>query len=593
MTGLITQPQVISTAAADVAKINSVIGAAKSAAAGPTTGVIAAAEDEVSAAAAKLFGSFGQEYQALLGQASAFHEEFVAALGSAASTYSLTEAANASPLGGLISEVEYLLGLDPSAIPKPFVPGTPVGQPPQTPPTLGLIIGGSGLPVPPPSYVTAVLPYVEQMVTPTSLTALFTPEGLYPLTGIKSLPFDTSVAQGLQILDTSIKNALAPGSGINSVTVLGYSQSADIASLEMRNLAALPPGMAPTAHQLSFTFLGDQMAPNGGIFARFPGLPAGTDLRLPSLGITFLGATPSNTIYPTNIFTLEYDGYADFPQYPLNFVSDLNAFAGIAFVHGTYPTLNPSALPPGYAIQSLPTSPGYSGVTNYYMITTPNGLPLLEPIRSIPLLGNPIADLLQPDLTTIVNLGYGNPAYGWSQGPADQQTYFGLFPHVSQALIAQDLITGAQQGGAAFVHDIQAEASSVSLASITSPLSGTSGAGLSLPSLTSAVASLSPDSIINGIQTASTNIANTIASTASNAYSVLLPTADIANALITALPSYDLNLVLSGVQQALGGDVLGGLQYALVAPFAADTALLTMAGGFELLVLLDAAGLSL
>jgi hypothetical protein len=187
-----------------------------------------------------------------------------------------------------------------------------------------------------------------------------------------------------------------------------------------------------------------------------------------------------------------------------------------------------------------------------------------------------------------VNLGYGDPAFGYSTAPADVQTYFGLFPHVSQALIAQDLITGAHQGVTAFVHDIQTEAGAASLGNISHTLA-TGGAGLALPTL----ASLSPDSIINGIQTASTNIANQIATSASNAYSVLLPTADIVNALATALPSYDLNLVLSGLQQAIGGDVLGGLQYALVAPFAADTALITMAGGFELLVLLQAAGISL
>jgi hypothetical protein len=586
MTGLTTQPQVMSTAAADVAKVNSAIGAAKSAAAGPTTAVLAAAQDEVSAAAAKLFGSFGQEYQALLSQATAFHDEFAAALGSAAHTYSAAEAANAAAIN-----IESLLGFGPTTAAAPAV--TPHVVPPiqLNGTTFGLIIGGSGLPVPPPSYVSAVLPYVN-FPTPQLLLAnaqaIFTPEGLYPLTGIKSLPFDTSVSQGLTILDTTIKNTLA-AHPLDSVTVLGYSQSADIASLEMRNLAnpLLNPN-PPTANQLSFTLLGDQMAPNGGIFARFPGFPAGTDLSLPSLGITFLGATPSDTIYHTNIFTLEYDGYADFPRYPLNVVSDLNAFAGIAFVHGTYPTLDPANLPPGYALHQLPTSPGYTGVTNYYEITTPNGLPLLQPLREIPLIGNPIADLLQPDLTTIVNLGYGDPAFGYSTAPADVQTYFGLFPHVSQALIAQDLITGAHQGVTAFVHDIQTEAGAASLGNISHTLA-TGGAGLALPTL----ASLSPDSIINGIQTASTNIANQIATSASNAYSVLLPTADIVNALATALPSYDLNLVLSGLQQAIGGDVLGGLQYALVAPFAADTALITMAGGFELLVLLQAAGISL
>ena len=372
-------------------------------------------------------------------------------------------------------------------------------------------MGGSGLPIPPPSYVTATLNYVNQHfnVLPANAQALFTPEGLYPLTGVKSLPLDMSVSQGVQILDSAIKQQLAANPS-GSVAVLGYSQSAIISSLEMENLAnpMLNP-TPPTANQLGFTLLGDQMNPNGGIFARFPGFPNGQPLQFPSLGFTFYGATPSNTIYPTNIYTLEYDGYADFPQYPINFISDLNAVAGILYVHGTYPTLNPSALPPGYAIQQLPTSPGYTGVTNYYMITTPNGLPLLDPVRAIPVIGNPIADLLQPDLTTIVNLGYGNPNFGWSQGPADVTTQFGIFPHVSQALIAQDLVTGAQQGAHAFVSDISAESSSMSLSSVSH--------SLTLPALTSALSTgLSPDSIIEAIQGAVTNAANGISGTAAN-----------------------------------------------------------------------------
>jgi hypothetical protein len=112
---------------------------------------------------------------------------------------------------------------------------------------------------------------------------------------------------------------------------------------------------------------------------------------------------------------------------------------------------------------------------------------------------------------------------------------------------------------------------------------------VSLPALTSAVAaSLSPDSIIEAIQAATTNIANGISTAAANAYAVLLPTADIANFLVTVLPAYDINLFLSGIQQAMNGNVLGGMQYALIAPIAANTALLTFAAGFELEVLLSA-----
>ena len=68
----------------------------------------------------------------------------------------------------------------------------------------------------------------------------------------------------------------------------------------------------------------------------------------------------------------------------------------------------------------------------------------------------------------------------------------------------------------------------------------------------------------------------------------MLPTADIANALVTSLPSYDVNLFLSGIEMALNGDPTGGLIYAFGAPFAANTALYTMAAGFELEVLINA-----
>ena len=230
------------------------------------------------------------------------------------------------------------------------------------------------------------------------------------------------------------------------------------------------------------------------------------------------------------------------------------------------------------------------------MITTPNGLPLLDPLRAIPVIGNPLADLLQPDLTTIVNLGYGNPNFGYSTGPADVQTYFGLFPHVSQALIAQDLIAGAHQGTAAFVSDIHAEtaASVANVSHSLASMTATGGGGVSA-ARTDVRAGGEPVARqhYRDIQGAVTNFANGISTTAANLYGALLPTADIVNALVTVIPAYDVNLFLSGIQQALDGNVLGGLQYALVAPLAADTGLLTLAGGIELEVILNAFGLSL
>src|SRR5437588_8890001 len=99
MTSLITQPQILTTAAADASAIGSAINEAKAAAAGPTTSLAAAAEDEVSAITAQFFGSFGQEYQALLHQASAFNGQFAAALAGAGNAYAQAEAEIAGTLG--------------------------------------------------------------------------------------------------------------------------------------------------------------------------------------------------------------------------------------------------------------------------------------------------------------------------------------------------------------------------------------------------------------------------------------------------------------------------------------------------------------
>src|SRR5277367_5307211 len=91
----------MSAAATDVASIGSVVATANQGVAGATTGVLAAAEDEVSAEIAALFSAHGQGYQALSAQAAAFHERFVQALTGAAGAYATAEAANASPLAAI------------------------------------------------------------------------------------------------------------------------------------------------------------------------------------------------------------------------------------------------------------------------------------------------------------------------------------------------------------------------------------------------------------------------------------------------------------------------------------------------------------
>jgi triacylglycerol lipase len=93
MSYVIAAPEFATVAASKLATIGSTIREAH-AAAGATTQIAAAAEDEVSAAIAAVFSAHGQGFQALGAQAAAFHDQFVQALTAAARSYAGAEAAN-------------------------------------------------------------------------------------------------------------------------------------------------------------------------------------------------------------------------------------------------------------------------------------------------------------------------------------------------------------------------------------------------------------------------------------------------------------------------------------------------------------------
>ena len=95
MSFLTTQPELLAAAAGNLAGIGSVMTAGSAAAAAPTTGVIPAAADPVSALTAAQFAAHAQMYQAMAGQAAAIREQFVAALSASSASYAATEAANA------------------------------------------------------------------------------------------------------------------------------------------------------------------------------------------------------------------------------------------------------------------------------------------------------------------------------------------------------------------------------------------------------------------------------------------------------------------------------------------------------------------
>jgi hypothetical protein len=96
MTFVTTQPDMLTAAAGQLESLGTAITAQNETAAGPTTGVIPAAADEVSALTAAQFAGHAQTYQAVSAQAAAMHEMFVRVLSASAGSYATTEAANAA-----------------------------------------------------------------------------------------------------------------------------------------------------------------------------------------------------------------------------------------------------------------------------------------------------------------------------------------------------------------------------------------------------------------------------------------------------------------------------------------------------------------
>jgi hypothetical protein len=89
-------PEKLSAAASDLQSITAALSVGNVAAAGPTTGVVPAAADEVSALTAAQFAAHAARYQALAVRAVAIHELLAVTLAESAGSYAATEAASAA-----------------------------------------------------------------------------------------------------------------------------------------------------------------------------------------------------------------------------------------------------------------------------------------------------------------------------------------------------------------------------------------------------------------------------------------------------------------------------------------------------------------
>ncbi len=96
MSFVITQPDLLTTAATQWAGLDTAMRQENSVAAAPTLGAPPPAADEVSAMTAARFAAHAQQYQAISARAAALQQLFIDTLRSNADAYAATEAANAS-----------------------------------------------------------------------------------------------------------------------------------------------------------------------------------------------------------------------------------------------------------------------------------------------------------------------------------------------------------------------------------------------------------------------------------------------------------------------------------------------------------------
>ncbi len=155
-------------------------------------------------------------------------------------------------------------------------------------------------------------------------------------------------------------------------TVLGLSEGAMVLNAVQARLAGDPN--APPPDRLSFAVYGDPIGQHafgeGFLRQNFPvgSVVPSMDFRIPP---------PVESQYDTYSFVSAYDSIADWPDRPDNWMSLLNAIAGLATGHTAVAFTNPSNVPPRN-IATTVNSRG--GKTTTFMIPEQH-LPLVMPFK--------------------------------------------------------------------------------------------------------------------------------------------------------------------------------------------------------------------
>lgn len=209
------------------------------------------------------------------------------------------------------------------------------------------------------------------------------PASSWPLSGLNTPTVGDSVETGADNLDIAIKAADGP------IVVTGASQGAMVINREQERLANDPD--APPPDQLKFIVFSD---PQRGLFST---VRDGTYIPI----VDFQTRAPVESQYDTIVVIAEYDGWADFPDRPWNFISVANAVMGAATVHGIVALIDPATVPPENVTV---TTNSKGAATTTYLVPTEH-LPLTQPLRNLGV-HEGIVDTVDKFLRPIVDAGY-------------------------------------------------------------------------------------------------------------------------------------------------------------------------------------------
>ena len=312
-----------------------------------------------------------------------------------------------------------------------------------------LILGTTSLPNPvdDPNYLAGAMNnYVGATAAcasgPCAVTSVVTPQEFWPFTGPRDLKINESITQGTHVLNLVVRDALV--SDPRPIVIFGDSQSSSMLTLEKRGLAGLSEA---EKSRITLVLTANPNRPNGGLLQRL------APFSVPVLDLIATGPTPTDTGIRTFDIAFQYDGVADFPQYPLNLLADLNLLAG-ADIHHSYMT-GRNGYTESELAQALndPANRQTYGDTTYISIPAKQ-LPLLAPLRQfgratgLTALTTPIADLIEPALRVLVELGYDRTSsYG-------QPAQFGLVPKIDPRRLVSDLAVAVKQGVNAALADL-------------------------------------------------------------------------------------------------------------------------------------------